>query len=334
MAYLMGDGFDHYGSAANMLSVYSQMTGNLTTAGSAGGGRTGSYCIELQGGQVIDKQLPVLCSKIFVGMALYHVNMGTDFNAAHVHFYDASNNEICSARFGTSGQIRVQNGGGGAITTSAINAYVLAQWQFTEFGYDNATNVLTVRVNGTVVVSGVVGNGAQIARVLIQSGTPSPHTMDVDDLYLCDGTGTINNGFLGDRRQRLLLPASDTAVADWSKSTGVVGWSLIDEVPPNGDTDYIFSSVVGNKSDFGFQALPGTVNAVAALSAFVYQKKTDAGATTDRLNLISNGTVVGAAITPATNYAYGVQSFDVDGAGNPFTPAGVNALNIEVERVS
>ena len=46
-------------------------------------------------------------------------------------------------------------------------------------------------------------------------------TLDIDDLYICDGTGSApHNTFLGDCRVDTLLPTADGTAQQWTPSTG------------------------------------------------------------------------------------------------------------------
>lgn len=48
-----------------------------------------------------------------------------------------------------------------------------------------------------------------------------------------------------ERRVYFFMPNADGTPVDWTASAGA-DWQCIDEIPPNGDTDYIKSSTVGN----------------------------------------------------------------------------------------
>lgn len=80
-----------------------------------------------------------------------------------------------------------------------------------------------------------------------------------DDVYILDDQGTTNNTFLGDCVVEAVLPDGDGATTDWTTSTGVDHYLLVDD--PNtvaNDTDYVQSDTNGHLDLFDYAALSST----------------------------------------------------------------------------
>lgn len=143
--------------------------------------------------------------------------------------------------------------------------------------------------------------------------------MDVDDVFAWDDDTTdLENtviDFVGDKGCYYLAVNGDTAEADWTKSTGVTGHTLLDETTPN-DADYIADTTGAARSIFDVAALPGNVAEVIAMMPVVRARKEESGTVTLR-----GGVVVDASESytpdnsPSTSFAYmtpGPKTIDPD----------------------
>lgn len=73
-------------------------------------------------------------------------------------------------------------------------------------------------------------------------------TIDWDDVYLADNTGVAPwNAVLGDIRVDPRFPTADGAASQWTPSTGSNHAAMLDENPPNDDTDYNDTSPATNR---------------------------------------------------------------------------------------
>jgi hypothetical protein len=104
----------------------------------------------------------------------------------------------------------------------------------------------------------------------------------IDDVYVKDTLG-----FLGERRVILCPPVSDGAPLNWTPSTGITHFNLVNEVPPDGDTSYVSSSTPGDIDTYGMLALPYAPAIIDAVQMSVYVRKDDAG--TREVSVIVNG---------------------------------------------
>lgn len=69
----------------------------------------------------------------------------------------------------------------------------------------------------------------------------------VDDLYVCDGTGSKNSDFLGDCEVTTIFPKGEGNLEDFTPSAGGSNYTFVDENPPDDDDTYVESNTSGNK---------------------------------------------------------------------------------------
>jgi len=62
-----------------------------------------------------------------------------------------------------------------------------------------------------------------------------------DDIAINNDAGSINNSWIGQGGILALMPASDVYLGGMEPSTGEDRFACVDEIPSNGDTDYIYN---------------------------------------------------------------------------------------------
>ena len=192
----------------------------------------------------------------------------------------------------------------------------------------DTTGSYTVRVNGTTF-GGLTGSSMDTRNG--GSGTWDHVTLGgslengyqyYDDWYICDGSGSVNNDFLGDIQIRCILPQTDAvggigSSAQFALSTGSDQGALVDEAEPNGDTDYVYDTTAGHAVTFNYPAV-GINGTVKGLTVLPYLKKTDAGARQVTTVARVSGTTydAGSSISPETNYVCQPQIWERSPATN------------------
>jgi hypothetical protein len=161
------------------------------------------------------------------------------------------------------------------------------------------------------------------------TGTSS---VDTDFCPTTDGSGLATN-YIGDLQVWPLFPNGDTAQADWAKSSGTVGYSLIDEVPPD-DAGYISSSAAGNLSEFDLDDLPSTITYVRGLGLHQRLSKSDAGAAMTKAGMKSAAATSDATERPVTVApTYWRDQINVDpNSSARWTRASLNAGKLRLTR--
>jgi len=234
-------------------------------------------------------------------------------------FRDVSNVDHCRVCMGTDGSVFAVR----ANTLLGRSDPCIAPGGYHHFEakakIDNSTGYIEVRINEVTVLNltGIdTQNTANASTAQIAIGELGDVTdpgaqfghMDLDDCFAWDDDNSDAENtvvdFVGDKGAYWLPTDADTAEADWAKSTGITGYSLIDEVPPDG-ADYISDTTGAARSRFSVAALPANVAEVIALIPVGYARKEESGSVTMHLGLeVSGDESVGPDDSPSTGYAY------------------------------
>jgi hypothetical protein len=141
----------------------------------------------------------------------------------------------------------------------------------------------------------------------------------MDDLYICNSSGSTNNDFLGDVRVKRRHPDGNGASSQLVGSDGnsTDNHLLVSEVPPS-TSNYVAGSTVGHRDLYTFDNI-GISGDVLGVQTVVYAQKSDAG--TSNIKTVarsSGGTVVTgssqALSTTWDTYGSAVMETDADGA--------------------
>lgn len=341
MALVFMDSFDHYGSSD---ITEKWPLANATTTIVAGAGRRGTNALRCAGNFTYAGRLFTPGSTWTIGMSMRFVSSHPAVNPimdwsdgsagqAHVRVTGVGQIEICRGSTSTPVVLATSTVGLGFNTT-----YYL-EWALT---IHPSTGSSTVRVDGIPVVSasGVSTQGASTAlanrlRVGNLESILALGNLDIDDLYVCNALGSVNTSFLGDCRVDYLPPVGDGTYRAWTPSSGTSHFALVDEVPPNDDTDYLGSVTAGDRDTQTFPTLPAMPNPVVrGVQHTVCARKDDAGTRLIRNLLLSGAsTQVGStAHTLALSYVTYQQLYESDPAtGTAWTTAAVNAVEAGVE---
>lgn len=328
MALLFIDGFDHYDSSLEKWdSNLGGGTYNFVT------GRFSGFAVEYpnQNGGPLVKNIPT-SSEIYMGFAFFPPSLSGD---RLIDLWDDGSTLMMRVEHNASGQV-VLKLGASQVDISATGVISDGQWSYIEFRCDpqDAGGTLEVWVNGVSVASftgdtNPAGGNSNVARVDIFGTDTNAPLYKIDDLYILDTTGTVNNTRLGDSRIITDAPTVDTSKSDFVPLTGNDNFAMVDEINTiDNDTTYNENGTLGATDRFTDPAtgISGTVHGVQ-ISTCV--KKTDAGARSFRTS-IKQGTTTKEDLTSHTlNASYKVYTdvYDVDpDTGVAWTTTGVGTL--------
>lgn len=355
MSLLFMDGLDCYDSRAdvNTSGKLGTVDTDASEAFSTTGGRFGGGCLQgvAQGGNIRYWQVfqTFALNTTYIFGASVKIGANTNSNRPIFVLLDSSQTLLFGIQETPGGGINVYNAANTVVATSAATGLVPANvWARIEFkfnlGTSNSTGSLEVRVNGATVITLTGQNfyhtGLAGAIVALYNGSATGATRSYDDITINDTNGDINNDYLGDVRIDTLKPAADTAINHWLPDTGTVCWSRIDD--PNGasdgDTSFVQSSTVGDKSEFTLTHVVGQSSVIMGLQARVKAEKTDVGTRTYKAYLKSNGAIADAVEInpPVQTYTWafnGLVEKNPDGVA-PWTDLSVNNLKLGLELVS
>lgn len=199
----------------------------------------------------------------------------------------------------------------------------------------NGVEVLNLTGQNTIAAVGTQKAGSTPTGVSLATG--SNYVWLIDDLYILDATGSVNNTFLGDTRVEYLQPTGNGTHQDWGLVGAASHWQAVDDGDsPDDDATYIDSFTVGEQDTevYANTGLPsGTIFAV---QTNLYARKTDSGFREVQPVIRSAGSdYVGGSHAPSfASYVYLSDVFETDPAtGVAWTISGVNGAEYGV-RVS
>lgn len=345
MTLLWCDGLDHYGVNGNMSEG---AWGSVTVSTlSSTNPRTGTHHLRFTGN---GNRRVLGGAKTTVGTAAAIYLSALPNQNAQVtpfDFRDAANSSQIQVVIQSTGTISIYRGNKTTLLDTTASPVITAEaYQHIEcmVFFSQTVGTVEVRVNGVTVTS-LTGIDT-VATSLVECsqinyghiGTGST-TMDMDDIYAYDDTGSYNNTFIGDRRVLTLFPDADTIQADWSIVGAASGYQAIDDTTPDGDSTYIAATTSGSPgtiSEFELQDLPDGISAISAVMLVGMMRKTEAGTADVQMSIISSDVESQGTNRPMTEiYTYYGDVFEVDPAtAAPFTPSGVDDLQIKIERTA
>jgi len=358
------DGFGRYGgTVAYMLNgssgqAWAQVDNAFTL--STANPRTGTHHLrmsDIAGGKEARRVFGAPLTEVFLGFAIYcsalpaSESVGSSglngvFLAA---FRDQANGLQIRLMLGTDGALELRRGVETVIDRS-LPVIGAGAYQHIEIyakagnGTDGAFEVRVDEVTklnltgiDTVSTANVEFSQFAIGFESKQVGISAYPTFDLADYFANDTTADSSacDTWIGDCKSGVIMVNADTAQADFTLSSGVTGYSLLNEKPPV-DSSYISTASTTAESDFGLENGPANLSEILTTRPFIRAWKDDAGTCTVAPNIISNGTkgtVSAQPITTAAAYYDSNVPLDPD-TGVPFIPAGLNAAGHVVERVS
>lgn len=374
MANRWCDGFGRYGGVdANMLNGSSSQAWaqvDSTGAGwslSTANPRTGSHHLRLtdgsSGSRLVRRVFGAPLTEVFFGQSLYfgqlpvvEPQVGTAVIEGFflAKFRSQANNAMVSVWLGTDGAISayLQGEAGGSSFEGTLlgrTVPVVGSGAYQHFEHylkvGNGDGAYELRVDEVtrLNLTGIdtdFGSG-EVSQVAVgrYGGFPvfDGDVVDMADCYVNDtvGDGSGCDTFVGDVKSGLLMVNANTAQADFALSSGVSGYELLDETPPN-DADYIHTASATAVSDFGLANTPANISEILTVRPFLRSWKDDAGTATIAPSMRSNGdlaVVSGQPITTAPAYYDSNVPLNPDTAA-PWTGAELDAALLVAERTA
>jgi len=184
-----------------------------------------------------------------------------------------------------------------------------------------SVNQAQVNVNGVNVINVTTGQQTQqtpnaTANSIQLAGT-APNTT-FDDVYMCDGTGSLNNTFRGDSRVVQVLPSGAGDATEFSVAGAVNNWAAVDEIPPDNDATYVYSQTPSQQDLYTLPTFPLASATIFGIQTVLDCRLDNTGARTVAASIKTGGTVYnGASFTPGSTYQFATEIREVD----PFTSA-------------
>ena len=277
MAIIFMDSFDGYGSS----QVWSKYPAGGTGVPVIGtGGRRNTQCLTMNNndnvtmGEFLSPQ-----STVIIGMAIRRNGVFFLPNPSIIRFYNNALAMHCELCFDDSYRLYLRRSDGTVLVTGTT-IIAISAWYYLELKVKmhGSTGTANLRLNGIDEFNGTSLNTSvrsPLTVSFINVGSQNVGYMSIDDLYVCDTTGSSNTNFLGDIAVEYLVPTGAGAKTQFTPSSGS-NWQTVDETTTVSDADYNSSSVPGAMDLFGMSNLSGN-GLVYAVRTDLRGNKNDAG---------------------------------------------------------
>ena len=186
--------------------------------------------------------------------------------------------------------------------------------------------------------SNLLCNSAFMNQISIGAPIGGSNTAYACDIYCVNSDTTdINshtttlNTYLGDVSIEVTLPITDQTV-NWTPSSGSSHFTLVDEIPPDDDTTYVYSDTTSQNETFTFTQLIGFTGTLLGAQLLIYARK-DAEGSRAFVGVLG-GTIL-TNLNGTTNYLYDYYDyfiFPLDrNNGTAWTPANFNSQTFGAE---
>jgi len=348
MALLFIDGCDLYAVRTDVTRRW-QTNGtsssyiNVTASGGRWGG--GAIRIMSAGTGRITRTIPARPS-VILGFAGYLAQPDQPGEEAFLVLYDGGDVQLAVHLDLTAGRFRLYRGFSSTLLAESDPITVASgvwSWFELKAAIDPTSGHAELRRDGTTLLSFTGDtrataqstlNGVQI-RSLRQASSVRTDVW-VDDVYIADDQGGANDDFLGDMRVSTLTPTADTAEKAWTPDSGGDNFARLAEIPPDDDSSYVASDLVGARDLYAMADLGLTPLTIAGLQHTALARKDDAAERSIALVLKSGATVdVGTEASLGSSYTFIEAMHENDPAtGSAWTVAGIDALEAGMEVAS
>lgn len=229
MSAIFMDGFDNYGSggagAANMLDGAWAAVGPDGTGTPSWGARTGQFALAVSTGNPNRYILPATKGRLFQSFGFAVDGLPTiNFTTLICAFNDNSNTPIANLWVQSTGSIVLAAADNTILAETQGPIIVSRNWHFLEMDVNQAGSAFSLRVDDpdaskspVIAATGLSFGSNAIAQLLFNFSPNGTHVPSwIDDLFIRDTAGSVNNTWLGDRRIATLLADADTPTAGWT----------------------------------------------------------------------------------------------------------------------
>lgn len=350
---LFADSFDHYGSGsagyANLTKgpgAYGEIGSDTYVGISSAQKRTGAYSLSMNtnanGGTVgFRKSIVAANNEVIAGFGLYLSALPASSSKICFQWLQGTT-PVASLIVTSAGALRLLIGGSsGTLVAQTDNIIAAGTFNHIEIRAlrDDVVGELEARVNGVQVAfidNLDLGDNDIDGFQQIVPANGSGVTTYIDDLTICDTTGTAINDFMGPVRVNTSFVSADTVEADWTKNTGTDGYALIDDIAPDGDATYLEADTIGEVSEFALSALPSETADIKGVYIPAMARLADAGIGNLQVSLVSNSEVsLGPNEPITTSYAYYGSVHELNPDGDiPWTKASLEAALLRIEKTA
>ena len=322
---------------ANILQKWStELTSTIVSNGRFG------KCIRINSGSGVHVSKTFDAQPTWIVGFAYRVS---NFISSSIVYFQDSGTVQCALQLNADGKLSVVRGTGTVITGATSSVLLTTNaWHYVEMKVtiadSIAANSCIVKLNGVEIINVPAGQDLKahttsVANQIVFRGTISLNTADYDDIYVCDGTGTVNNDFRGDSKSIVGLPTANGSSNQFTPSTGS-NYQNIDDVETDSDTTYNESATVGHIDLFPVPPLSSVLSVIHGVQVAFHAHKTDAASANVRAVLRIGGTNYFGTTTPVIDtYQYYMYIWEVNPSnGLAWTKATYESCEIGYQYVS
>jgi hypothetical protein len=338
MGVQFGDSCDHYDLQSDIGLKWTENILNSVTNAPAPAGR-GTRALLLKNGVF---KTCTYQTTWFAGWALY---INSQIGGGVIYALSAANSAsatMATVRTENDGSLSIYAGNTLNLIANSMAATLAPDtWNYLEVGVVLSGTApiqatVTLRLNGTVLLSGVASTGVNASGTLLGTNQANVHSFFYNsvasayarDFYIADGSGSGSvNGFIGDIAISALFPRADV-LAQWT-AVGGVGGELWDHCNPqfpetNDDTIYIASQTNGQIANFDWEPITPFTGTIPFIHYGVYNRKDAEGSRAFRQT--THAVANGPTIAPGDSFRYDFFAMDQDpNTSLPWTQANFNA---------
>jgi hypothetical protein len=348
MALLWVDGFEKYGLSGNSVTpsetINWKYTSTLFASLSIDTGFTNN-CLKLNSSTSgvkppnLTSNRTMICGFAFkardVDAGLRLVDFRHPNNAGETVGYGEFYLQIASVN--SANEVRLYRGNTSIATSNGVDIQP-DTWYYLEVKVycDSSSGTCNVRLDENEVIS-FSGNTHHRATAgydfysTVLFYPAAPDVLYIDDLYICDGSGSDNNDFLGTCNVETISPSAD-ASGNWTPSTGADMYAVVDEAEAG--SDYISETTTGNQALFELENLSTSGTVVGAM--ITCESEISGNLNKYAKFLTQNGS--GGSIQEEGHFPPGAERphagtviMEKDPDGNAWSSAIVNDLRVGVE---
>lgn len=282
MALRWLDGFDNYGTTvgnapapAGVITCKYGQTSYEDQRMWIASGRFGQYGLQLYSDEAGYLITPPLTSNdtLIIGCGFKVSKEGGGYP---IRLYDGATQGVSVKLVGS--ELAITPGTGTPYATTVNLGLLPLTWYYLELKVKCADvgGTYELRVSGQTVLSGSgdtkVGSNAYHDRVCFYSANGAiPY---FDDFYVCDGSGSANNNFLGDVRVVTVRPSGAGGSTQWTPDSGS-NFARVNEAISGEDSSYVEDGIIGHEDRYAFGDLSG-VSSINGLMICADCRETDA----------------------------------------------------------
>lgn len=345
MALLWADGFDGYGTTANMSANYDSV-GSASYGAATGRFGGGAFQGNSGANDRLIKNLPSDQTDVWVGFALKLTAFSS--LASLVEFHKSLT--MATLKLDANDKSLKFFVGSSLVATSAVNTINANTWQWVEvrFRVDPAVVVgfntfigyiMEVWVDGVNVIPSttflfVNVTDSSVSQVMLGDAAnfgANIGTWFVDDIYILTTSGAVPTTRLGDSRIGTAYPNSDAGPNNGTPDSGVIHYNRVNETGAFDTTTFdTLTNTPGQEERFGVGAMPTTPDQVFGVVVTSVAKKSDAGQALAHNKAVSGGVGAnGSSWSLSTSYGWKKDIFAVDpSTSGVWSAAAVAAMKI------